>query len=1240
MDAAQKLLRIAALLFVISMLMAAPGWAVPPTLVVSPTTLTIGLSGNDYVSVTSSDGTAVSFTATPSTSWLQVSPTSASTSTAGPVTQLQFQLYPVPAPGSAATVTLHPSNGSADVVVNVTYNPNTGGNGTLSYTPNPFNMSASAGNNSGAYTVTIATSGTGTATLQSVTSNSTWLSGYVTNAAVSPGSPGSISLTASALGLTSGQTYQGSVTVGSTAGSLTVNVNFTVGAGGGGGSLTVSTTSITWSFNSNSGVFPYTDVTVTPPAGATYYSVSTSSSANWLTPILNGSAANPLQQVPIGTSFRLGLTGAVNSLPAGTVSGTATVTDSFGDQASILVTLNVNGGSTPGFNISPASVSFTSAVGGAQQVETVTMSSTQGGHVTVGPYPNAPSWLTASGPSVDPVSANQSTTFTVTVTPSGLAANTYTASIPVGIGTQTATVAVNLVVGGGGTGTTAVAPTALTFAYEAGTNASLVAQQKLVITGPAGAWSATTSVTTPSGGNWLSVNPASGSALPDPTIDGQAPIVSVNPTGLVAGSSYTGSITIQTPGGIQTIQVTLAVSATAVLIPSPGALIFNATTGQNPASQTVAFRGSDSTLPASSLAVSAFSNTTWIKIGGTAASQVAVLVDQTGLGTGVYSGSITVTQAGAANSPLTVPVVLVVNGGGSGGSTTGTFGFSPSSIAFSSVSGSTPAATNLYVSSTSGTNTAFIGAIRYANGSNPTNWLSVNQALGNFSGTTPVYLSVAAVPTGLAAGTYYGFLDIAASTTSAAQTINVTLTVSTTGSSGNVTVTPTSLSFAAQTGASPATQTLSVASASGSAGVSFTVTATTNNGPNWLSTSVGSGTTPLNPLTVVVSSSSLGVGTYSGNIQISPNGGLIVNVPVSLSITAATGVSATPTSLTFTYRNGDIAPAAQPLSVIAGGGGTSLGFIVTTTTASGGNWLVATPTIGNTPNTVSVSINTANITGVGNYTGTVLVAGASGAVGSTIVSVSLSVTAPLPTVTAVTNAGSYASGSISPGEIITLFSPKDGSRPIGPATPVGLTLDSTGKVATTLGGTQVLINGTPCPITFASALQVNAVVPYEVKGFVNATVLVNFLGQRSNGVTVSVATTVPGLFTQNASGTGPGAIQNSNITTNSPGNPAARGDVVVVYLTGEGETSPSGVTGKVTTVASAPPLTPAPLLPVSVTIGGQPAQWTFAGEAPSLVSGVLQVNVVVPTNIAPGDQSIVVTVGGNQSQQGVTVSVK
>jgi uncharacterized protein (TIGR03437 family) len=95
-----------------------------------------------------------------------------------------------------------------------------------------------------------------------------------------------------------------------------------------------------------------------------------------------------------------------------------------------------------------------------------------------------------------------------------------------------------------------------------------------------------------------------------------------------------------------------------------------------------------------------------------------------------------------------------------------------------------------------------------------------------------------------------------------------------------------------------------------------------------------------------------------------------------------------------------------------------------------------------------------------------------------------------------------------------------------------------------------------------------------------------------------------------------------------------------VYLTGEGQTSPAGVTGKVTTVSATPPLTPAPLLPVSVLIGGQPANFSFAGEAPGFVSGVMQLNVTVPPTAGSGAQSIVVSIGGNASQSGVTVSIQ
>ena len=145
----------------------------------------------------------------------------------------------------------------------------------------------------------------------------------------------------------------------------------------------------------------------------------------------------------------------------------------------------------------------------------------------------------------------------------------------------------------------------------------------------------------------------------------------------------------------------------------------------------------------------------------------------------------------------------------------------------------------------------------------------------------------------------------------------------------------------------------------------------------------------------------------------------------------------------------------------------------------------------------------------------------------------------------------------------------------------------------------MLINGFMPPMIYASATQVSAVVPYQLALFTSATVLVKFLGQSSNGVSLNMATTAPGLFTANSSGTGPGAILNSNNSLNSPSNPATRGDIVVLYLTGEGQTSPAGVTGKVTTVSPTPPLTPAPLLPISITSAARGPTIPSPGRRPA-----------------------------------------
>jgi len=59
-----------------------------------------------------------------------------------------------------------------------------------------------------------------------------------------------------------------------------------------------------------------------------------------------------------------------------------------------------------------------------------------------------------------------------------------------------------------------------------------------------------------------------------------------------------------------------------------------------------------------------------------------------------------------------------------------------------------------------------------------------------------------------------------------------------------------------------------------------------------------------------------------------------------------------------------------------------------------------------------------------------------------------------------------------------------------------------------------------------------------------------------------------------------------------------------------------------------------------VTIGGKQAGLKFAGEAPYLVAGVLQVNATIPASATSGANSLVVQVGGQPSQSGVTVWVR
>jgi uncharacterized protein (TIGR03437 family) len=163
-----------------------------------------------------------------------------------------------------------------------------------------------------------------------------------------------------------------------------------------------------------------------------------------------------------------------------------------------------------------------------------------------------------------------------------------------------------------------------------------------------------------------------------------------------------------------------------------------------------------------------------------------------------------------------------------------------------------------------------------------------------------------------------------------------------------------------------------------------------------------------------------------------------------------------------------------------------------------------------------------------------------------------------PQITAVVSSGSFLQGTVSPGEIITLF-----GLGLGPATlalfdPSVPAPQIPAALPAATPNTSVTINGTPAPILYTSASQVSVIVPYSVTG-TTADVVVSYAGVASQPVTVSLAGTNPALFTVDASGKGQGAILNYNATAgdytmNAGANAAVRGQTVVLYATGMGAT--------------------------------------------------------------------------------------
>jgi uncharacterized protein (TIGR03437 family) len=570
------------------------------------------------------------------------------------------------------------------------------------------------------------------------------------------------------------------------------------------------------------------------------------------------------------------------------------------------------------------------------------------------------------------------------------------------------------------------------------------------------------------------------------------------------------------------------------------------------------------------------------------ATSSSASVNPTGLSAGIYRTTITLTTNYLLTPPIQMPVSLFVSD-----QPVPAISAAPAKLDFAGTpKGSPPPAQTIAIAGLADFTVRVDQGIFPAYG----NWLKVTPS----SGTGPTKLTVSVDPTNVAVYGASGTIFVYGPR----NTISIPVTLSMSG----FTASPTSLIFSVQTGSQP--QSGLVAASTNAP--TYTATPSTP----WLRTSISN-----SGVTVTADPSGLFAGTYTGKITLSAPDMPSADVPVTLVLwdTPPT-IKVTPSALTFTYPVGGPLPPPRTVTIDSGGTPVSFSF------GSPPNSPLITPyqfsytaSPGVNPSLLGVSTTSFTVVGPGN-TITVPV---------TVVKTA-SVTIP-PMIGSITNAASQIVGTISPGEIIAIH-----GYAVGPPQTTFFTLDPSGKIATNYNGTQVLFDGQPAPIIYASPSQVNVIVPYEVNGKTSTKIEVAYNGIKSQAWGVQIMPSNPAIFTLDGTGVGRAAALNQDNSVNDPSNPAPRGTIVQIYATGEGQTLPAGVTGSITHSTGI-----MPVLQVKATVDGKIAVVQWAGETPESVTGLLAANVVLPFEVTPGPAvPVTLTIGDQTSVIGTTIAVK
>jgi uncharacterized protein (TIGR03437 family) len=988
-------------------------------------------------------------------------------------------------------------------------------------------------------------------------------------------------------------TYTGSVLISSTtaANFVSVPVILTVAQPA---SLVVSPSVLTFSYEVGATPPAPVNLTVTSAGAPQTVAVAarTFSGGNWLA--LSSSGATPFAAV---------VTAVPTGLAPGVYQGQISLTPSGAGSSPVVVPVTLTIKADADVIATPTALTFASPLGGPVLPEQqVVLTSSDGQPLALSTASPGNRWLTAWL-----TASTTPATLSVAANPAGLAQGVYSSEVIVSSSTSGDEVTIPVTLTVSGQALLSANPASATFVYSIGGPAP--APISLAIGSSAGpiSFSPTNAGNSP----WLSVSGAGNTPA--------AIQASVNPTGLAPGD-YESTILVSGEGAANSplgIPVHLLVTGGPVLLASPSTLVF---TGGSTRQQMIHVTGSTS-----SLNFSAAPSASWLSVptGGTTSLDIPVTVDPSGLTPGAYQANILFTPAGAPNAPVSVSVLLQL-------ASAAVLSTDSSSLNFVfNYPGAAPPAQTVNLAINGQPATAATSSVEPGSP-----WLSIANGAGSS-------ISVSIDPSGLISGTYTGIIKVEAPGASNSPVyIPVTLTVV---GAPSIQVSTPVVALTVPPGGAPVSTTLVLNSSlvnagaisrmrrvggagirSGisplASGLSFNLDVT---GSTWLHVSPLSGITPAT-ITVTADPTGRRAGDYHGSIVVSSNGERVLTVPVNFVIGDLSALSASHGLLVFSFQHGDSEPPPVLFSI-----GLSDSAIAVSASVDQ-PWLTVTSS---PPFVVSVHPD-GLAPGVYHGAASLIPADPNSTLPSPIRQSFVELYVDQfanPQPAAVQSSMSYLESPLAPGMIFSIF----GSG-LGPAVPATTEVQPDGTLSRSVAGVQVLVNGIFCPLLYVSGSQINAIAPYALDGKDAANVTVQYLGTPSAEFPVIVSQDAPGMFTAGENGSGQGAILNQDWSVNSRRNPAAAGSIVSLFAGGGGQTIPPGIDGLLTSTDLLPPLG----LPVSVTIGGLDAEVTYAGAAPTLVAGALQVNARIPSGVSSGPVAVVLKVGSVVSQSGVYVSVK